>query len=404
MAPEKDWYARLSQSDMPVDLNNANTELRNIKSSIKSIKTTRLGLQRMADIDGVKVGLGLLFQTVNVGTNDMGKKAKKRKSLENLDETEDEMPGTIKRKKSRTLKSGGGGNDVKLEVDDDKQLKCPITGLFFNNPVKNKVCQHIYDRAGLDQMIRAKSKWCPVLGCNNNLSLSQVEEDEEMKLRVQKHKQNLAAAKKKKSSRKVGTSKTKKTFTRTIPVNDLPPVARDPLVGRIIQMQDNGEGSNISITQQRSPQQQQSHSSSSSSHHQLGGGGGEQQQHNKPRFHLSQQAKVALRETVLSAIRHPQGTVDQACLQRAMAQGLPERAILNAAAVARQRDQKNRQQRLSNSSSSTNRQQQQGQQQQPGTNQVVMSQYNQQQQQNAWTTMRSPLHDNDKDSDWDGTD
>ena len=85
----------------------------------------------------------------------------------------------------------------------------------------------------------------------------------------------------------------------------------------------------------------------------------------KPRFHLSQQAKVALRETVLSAIRHPQGTVDQACLQRAMAHGLPEKAILNAAAVARQRDQKNRQQRLSNlSSSTTNRQQQQGQQQQ----------------------------------------
>lgn len=103
MAPEKDWYARLSQSDMPVDLNNANTELRNIKSSIKSIKTTRLGLQRMADIDGVKVGLGLLFQTVNVGTNDMGKKAKKRKSLENLDETEDEMPGTIKRKKVTSI-------------------------------------------------------------------------------------------------------------------------------------------------------------------------------------------------------------------------------------------------------------------------------------------------------------
>ena len=120
----------------------------------------------------------------------------------------------------------------------------------------------------------------------------------------------------------------------------------------------------IQQSQQRSPQQQQSHSSSSSSHHQLGGGGGEQQQHTKPRFHLSQQAKVALRETVLSAIRHPQGTVDQACLQRAMAQGLPEKAILNAASVARQRDQKNRQQRLSNSSSSTNIQQQQGQQQQ----------------------------------------
>ena len=66
----------------------------------------------------------------------------------------------------------------------------------------------------------------------------------------------------------------------------------------------------------------------------------------KQRFHLTPQAKVALREAVLSAIRHPNGIVDPSCLQRAMAEGLPEKAVLNAAVVARERDKRNREERV----------------------------------------------------------
>ena len=76
-------------------------------------------------------------------------------------------------------------------------LKCPVTGMLFNNPVINKVCHHTYDRAGLDQLLRTGKRTCPVPGCaNNHLSLSQVEEDEEMKLKVQRHKTREVAQKK----------------------------------------------------------------------------------------------------------------------------------------------------------------------------------------------------------------
>lgn len=57
----------------------------------------------------------------------------------------------------------------------------------------------------------------------------------------------------------------------------------------------------------------------------------------KKKFILTSEQKVVLREAVLSAIRHPQGTVDSELLQRAIAEGLPEKAVLNAAVVARQR-------------------------------------------------------------------
>lgn len=57
---------------------------------------------------------------------------------------------------------------------------------------------------------------------------------------------------------------------------------------------------------------------------------------------LTPEAKVTLRETVLSAIHHPQGTVDPELLQRAVAEEIPEAAILKAALVARTRDAMNR--------------------------------------------------------------
>ena len=88
-------------------------------------------------------------------------------------------------------------------------------------------------------------------------------------------------------------------------------------------------------------QLQQAKPSSSSSHVQQS-----QQQPGQKKFHLSHEAKQALREAVLSAIRHPNGDIDPTCLQRAMAQGLPQMAIVNAALVARERDRRNREQRI----------------------------------------------------------
>ena len=68
----------------------------------------------------------------------------------------------------------------------------------------------------------------------------------------------------------------------------------------------------------------------------------QQEPQSQHRFHLTPDAKFALREAVFSAIRHPAGDIDPDWLQRAMAQGLPKQIVLNAAVVARQRDRRNR--------------------------------------------------------------
>jgi hypothetical protein len=68
-----------------------------------------------------------------------------------------------------------------------------------------------------------------------------------------------------------------------------------------------------------------------------------QQQIRRPqKVVLSEQAKKALGQVIVSAIRSPDGNPDPALLKAAEAFGLPRNAILNAAKVARQRDAEKR--------------------------------------------------------------
>ena len=95
-------------------------------------------------------------------------------------------------------------DDDDLEVvnnrDDVHKLKCPITATLFENPVKNKVCGHVYSRAGIQQVIKNKKTTCPIAGCTNNrLSMQQLEEDEETKMAVHRFKKKEELAKKKRA-------------------------------------------------------------------------------------------------------------------------------------------------------------------------------------------------------------
>eukprot|EP00578_Thalassiosira_sp_NH16_P013596 CAMPEP_0181114216 /NCGR_PEP_ID=MMETSP1071-20121207/20759_1 /TAXON_ID=35127 /ORGANISM="Thalassiosira sp., Strain NH16" /LENGTH=291 /DNA_ID=CAMNT_0023198299 /DNA_START=22 /DNA_END=897 /DNA_ORIENTATION=+ len=113
-----------------------------------------------------------------------------------------ELGEKIQKKRSRTSRGGDDEEDdleiVQGQNDDIHTLKCPITGMLFKNPVKNKVCGHVYDMAGLEQMVRTGKTNCPIPGCGNKgVTFSQVEEDEEMKLKVKRHLAREEAEKRK---------------------------------------------------------------------------------------------------------------------------------------------------------------------------------------------------------------
>ena len=139
--------------------------------TVEDLKRARKSTQRRTDIYELKVGLGRLYQSVNTGKN--------QKRVAAMDSDFDSDDPTPKKKKSK-----------KADSDEENSLKCPITGLFFKDPVTNRICQHTYDRAGLNQMIGAGNFTCPIPGCpNKNLSLSQVDSDEMMKSKVREHLQ-----------------------------------------------------------------------------------------------------------------------------------------------------------------------------------------------------------------------
>ena len=139
--------------------------------TVEDLKRAKKSTQRRTDIYELKVGLGRLYQSVNTGKN------QKRVAAMDSDFDSDEQTPTKKKSK-------------KTDSDEESSMKCPITGLFFKDPVRNRICHHVYDRAGLNQMIGAWNFTCPILGCpNRNLSLSQVDPDEMMKLKVREYLQ-----------------------------------------------------------------------------------------------------------------------------------------------------------------------------------------------------------------------
>jgi hypothetical protein len=82
-------------------------------------------------------------------------------------------------------------------TSSSEALKCPIMGKLFRDPVRSKVCGHIYSRQGIEQLLRQSghraSVRCPVAGCSNSaLTSAQLEEDHEAAMKVRRQKRREA--------------------------------------------------------------------------------------------------------------------------------------------------------------------------------------------------------------------
>ena len=119
-----------------------------------------------------------------------------------------EMLG-IQVERKRTL----NGDDDEIEVTGTQsgtqsaknRLKCPILAKEMEDPVKNKLCGHVYSRTGIEQMIKSRQArgatcQCPIPGCSNrNVTLDQLEEDLETRLLIQRARRQNEATQQQKS-------------------------------------------------------------------------------------------------------------------------------------------------------------------------------------------------------------
>ncbi len=90
--------------------------------------------------------------------------------------------------------SSSSGNNNTLGI------KCPLTMALMEDPVRSKVCKHSFGRDAIYEYLRkGKSpKKCPVPGCiNGNMTLNELEDDPETRLRVKRYKKRESASKQK---------------------------------------------------------------------------------------------------------------------------------------------------------------------------------------------------------------
>jgi SUMO ligase MMS21 Smc5/6 complex component len=112
------------------------------------------------------------------------------------------------------INSNGGTNlneedDLEVTIvqrDDPRSLKCPITRQLFENPVKNKICGHSYDKEAIIQHLRiARNKKCPVAGCNNiNIKADQLLENIELTQEVRRYKRRVDLQKERDMTQAIG--------------------------------------------------------------------------------------------------------------------------------------------------------------------------------------------------------
>ncbi len=94
-------------------------------------------------------------------------------------------------------KDMSNNNDDEIEVEGtqgnvENELKCPFTGMIFEDPVKSKVCHHVYSKQGIQNHLRVRKYHCPIVGCRNSkITMQQLEPDEEMKIRVRRYRKTM---------------------------------------------------------------------------------------------------------------------------------------------------------------------------------------------------------------------
>lgn len=120
--------------------------------------------------------------------------AKQQASVTYIDMQDEDMMKSV-REKLRERVTGGDDDDIELEISNEENeasFKCPITQMIFKRPMKNKVCHHVYSYEGITHYLRSKRR-CPVAGCRNeNVTMQQLHECEETKLRVRRFESRAA--------------------------------------------------------------------------------------------------------------------------------------------------------------------------------------------------------------------
>ena len=123
------------------------------------------------------------LQKIVSQSNDNPESHQALKDFDNIDKTE--QPTSSRAAQEAVQQPMDDSGIVFSQVEE--ALHCPITKKYFEDPVRNKLCNHCYSKAAICQMLQRKSSVrCPVGGCTKPVLLPNLIPDKEVARRVKR--------------------------------------------------------------------------------------------------------------------------------------------------------------------------------------------------------------------------
>lgn len=82
-------------------------------------------------------------------------------------------------------------DDMEMTYGSKRNLKCPLTLLTFHEPMRSKLCPHVFSKSPIFQMIKAGRGvcHCPIPGCGQKLRIADLSRDRVMERRVREEEE-----------------------------------------------------------------------------------------------------------------------------------------------------------------------------------------------------------------------
>lgn len=100
-----------------------------------------------------------------------------------IEHKDEDYPGAESFFKTR---NGDEEEELEMTYSTKRSLKCPITMMTFQNPVRSKVCVHVFSKEAIMEMINRNHGMvkCPVAGCPQTIMAASLERDRVTERRV----------------------------------------------------------------------------------------------------------------------------------------------------------------------------------------------------------------------------
>jgi len=184
------------------ELGGQDHELANLRTSLQSLVESDITLKQMSDATEIcKTAMQQFYQS-NTSEDTVPNLVKLYdEELKNIisrsdDSTESHQVlkdfDNVRKPQSR---AGQASENVQEPMDSsdiifsqvEEALYCPITKKYFEDPVRNSLCNHCYSKAAVCEMLaRKNSIKCPVGGCTKQVMMPNLIPDKELARRVKR--------------------------------------------------------------------------------------------------------------------------------------------------------------------------------------------------------------------------